>query len=245
MMAKLDEVITEISALLEMVEKLQPASDLHQKLVALSVNYEDWYSRSLNVIRQIIPERLDDFVVVYRNEKRKEITYLTYTISDYLFGVTIQKNSRDMFNPKSAYAMSLLRQMSILKAAYNAAPSVLRDITTVLRSELLDSDLDAARELLRAQHLRSAGVICGVVIEAHLKAVLQRRAIKISKKDPSIGDLNELAKKEGVYDVPMWRLIQRLADIRNLCGHSKDREPTKEEVEDLINGTDKVIKEVF
>jgi hypothetical protein len=56
--------------------------------------------------------------------------------------------------------------------------------------------------------------------------------------------LNEELKSHAAYDVPMWRLIQRLADIRNLCGHSKDREPTRSEVDDLIAGVEKVTKEL-
>ncbi len=48
-----------------------------------------------------------------------------------------------------------------------------------------------------------------------------------------------------VYDIVNWRFIQHLGDIRNLCDYNKDREPTKEEVEELINGTEKVIKTIF
>lgn len=40
-------------------------------------------------------------------------------------------------------------------------------------------------------------------------------------------------------------VIQHLGDIRNLCDHNKDREPTKEEVEELINGIDQIIKTNF
>jgi hypothetical protein len=45
--------------------------------------------------------------------------------------------------------------------------------------------------------------------------------------------------------LPTWRLIQRLGDIRNLSAHSKEREPTKDEIEDMIRGCEKLIAEVF
>lgn len=48
-----------------------------------------------------------------------------------------------------------------------------------------------------------------------------------------------------VIEVSIWRSIQRLGDIRNLCGHNKDREPLKDEVEELIYGTDKLTKTVY
>jgi hypothetical protein len=62
---------------------------------------------------------------------------------------------------------------------------------------------------------------------------------------PTISDFNELLKGGDVIDLVMWRFIQHLGDIRNLCDHGKDREPTKDEVLELIDGVDKVIKTVF
>ncbi len=36
-----------------------------------------------------------------------------------------------------------------------------------------------------------------------------------------------------------------LADIRNVCDHKKEKEPTEQQVTDLIDGTNKVLKTVF
>lgn len=69
--------------------------------------------------------------------------------------------------------------------------------------------------------------------------------LKVGKKNPVISDYNELFKSESVYDVPMWRFVQRLGDLRNLAVHQKEREPTKDEMQDLIDGTKKIIKTVF
>jgi hypothetical protein len=33
-----------------------------------------------------------------------------------------------------------------------------------------------------------------------------------------------------------------LADIRNACDHNKEKEPTAQQVADLIDGTDKILK---
>ena len=57
--------------------------------------------------------------------------------------------------------------------------------------------------------------------------------------------MNDTLKNATVIDVPVWRNLQRLADIRNLCSHAKDREPTRDEVEELISGAQKVIKTLF
>lgn len=58
-------------------------------------------------------------------------------------------------------------------------------------------------------------------------------------------DYNQKLKDEAIIDVPTWRHICLLGDIRNLCDHDKKQEPTAEQVNDLIVGTDKIIKTVF
>jgi len=67
----------------------------------------------------------------------------------------------------------------------------------------------------------------------------------VTKKNPVINDYSELLKANNVVDVATWRNIQRLADIRNMCDHHKNVEPTKENIEELIEGTDKMLKTIF
>lgn len=65
------------------------------------------------------------------------------------------------------------------------------------------------------------------------------------KKHPTISDLNDLLKNYDVLDIPTWRLIQRLGDLRNLCGHNRQREPNEAEVLELIEGVLKITKTLF
>ncbi|MFH0847251.1 MAG: hypothetical protein V1894_04260 [Chloroflexota bacterium] len=244
-MDKHGEILKEIAILFKEGIDLQIEGEPKKlNLAELSMKYESWYTKASNVIQQIVPERLEDFKSAYKLEKRKQVNYETYTISDYLMGLAVTWAGEPTFNTTQAYQTRLLRQISILKSAMSIAPSVLRDIRTILCTELLDNDVEAAKELAKANHLRSAGVVCGVVLETHLKSVNERLGITQKKKDPSISELNDSLKNANHYDIPTWRFIQRLADIRNLCGHSKEREPTSDEVKDLIAGTEKIIKEI-
>jgi hypothetical protein len=102
-----------------------------------------------------------------------------------------------------------------------------------------------AKELNNHKFTRAAGAVAGVVLERHLREVCQDRGFKFIKKNPTIADFNETLKSEGVIDVPTWRFVQHLADIRNLCDYSKDPEPTKEQVSDMIIGVERIIKSVF
>lgn len=93
--------------------------------------------------------------------------------------------------------------------------------------------------------MRAAGALAGVILERHLQRVAINHEIKISKKNPTISDLNDPLKVDGIYDIPTWRKIQLMADIRNLCSHQKDSEPNKEQVVELIEGVSTIIKSVF
>jgi hypothetical protein len=236
-MSKIQAALKEVARLLEQgPDLLSDGQADHVNLADFAVRYEDWYTRASLAVEVIAPDRLEDFRSAYRVDRRRDVSYDTYTISDYLTGMVVSRYGRPAFDTKSAFATKMLRQFAIVKAAASLAPSVLRDLRSTLQAELLDSDVAAARELAKAKHLRSAGVVCGVALEAHLSSVADRHNVKLLKKNPSIADWNEALKAASVIDVPTWRLIQRLADIRNLCGHKRDREPTASEVEDLIAG---------
>ena len=61
------------------------------KLPSFKSEYEAWYSLAMRVVKQLIPDRLPDFVHQYKVEKRKEIDFLTYGISDYMIGLTTKR----------------------------------------------------------------------------------------------------------------------------------------------------------
>jgi hypothetical protein len=194
--------------------------------------YQGWYTESLKVIRQLIPDRFTEFEQLYKCEgKRKGIDSTTYTIQDWLNGIRSGVNS---FNDKKYYddfaivSMRFRTQLSILKSVERRFESTLFDIRQLVQADLFDSEIDTARELVKHGFLRAGGAVAGVVLEKHLAQVAQNHGAKSQKKDPTISDFNDLLKKASVIDIPTWRQIQRLGDIRNLCDHNKQREPTKD-----------------
>jgi len=215
--------------------------------VANQFEYQNWYTKALAVIRQLMPERLNEFEALYKIEKRKDIDYSTYTISDYYLGVRVTRGiyKEEVVNPETAFVSKFLQQLAILKSVYTHLDSLLSDITGVLRADLFDNEIDAARSLLKAKHLRAAGTVAGVVLENHLSTVCDNHQIRIRKKNPTIADYNDSLKNDGILDVPTWRWIQRLGDIRNLCCHARDRDPITEEVQELIDGVAKATKTIF
>lgn len=133
----------------------------------------------------------------------------------------------------------------MLKAAKGTLESTLLDLKAVLQADLFDSEIETAGALLKAGYLRASGAICGVVIEKHLLHVCSIHNVPVRKKNPGISDLSQLLKDADITTIPQWRFIQHLADIRNICDHAKGREPKNEEITDLVEGSNKILKTVF
>lgn len=227
--------------------------DSLSKLPSLSGNYQKWYSESLAIINQLLPDRAGDFVDLYKKPKgtRKDITPDNYVIEDALIG--LETSREDYLEPggkkiiadrKSAFP-KFQQQLNILKSIEQRFESSLFDIKQLVQADLFDSELETARELNKNKYTRGAGAIAGVVLEKHLSQVCDNHNIKIAKKEPSISDFNDSLKNNSVIEVKDWRFIQHLGDIRNLCDHKKTKEPTQEDVEDLIIGVDKITKTIF
>ena len=218
-----------------------------KKLPSFTAEYQSWYSEALALIKQVLPDRLEDFISYYEYPRaRKNITAENYRIRDYLQGLSITRNlGRDVIVDGKAAIPIFIQQFNIVKAAKATLESSLIELTSLLQADLFDSEIDSARALAKSGFLRAAGAICGVVIEKHLKQVCNTYGVTIKKKNPVISDLNQALKDKNSISVPQWRFIQHLADIRNICDHDKGKEPDKNEIDDLISGTDKVLKTIF
>ena len=151
----------------------------------------------------------------------------------------------EVVNPLNAFFSKFGNQLSILESCLDRLDSILADIQGTLQAELFDDELSAAEDLMKKSHLRAAGALAGVTLERHLATVALNHAIKLAKKEPTISDFNDTFKNGGIYDVPTWRFIQRLGDIRNLSVHFKAREPTKDEIDEMLKGVQKVLKTIF
>lgn len=214
------------------------------KLPDFKSKYDSWYSEALVLVKQIIPDRYDDFIKQYKNEKRKEVDFLTYTVSDYLVGLRTTRGGQTVVD-QSAAIPKMQNQNSILASAEKRFESSLFDLQEVLQADIYDSELSAAKDLVKKGFVRASGAIAGVVLEKHLAHVCVAHNLNFRKKHPTISDYYELLKENNIIDTAKWRFIQHLGDIRNLCDHHKEREPSKEDVFELIEGVDKVIKTVF
>ena len=226
--------------------KLTPAK-LLEKYGRFADGYQSWYSEAKALVKQLLPDRLADFVRHYEKPKpRKDITFESYRIEDCLQGLKITRGyEKELVVDNTAAIPHFQQQIKIVQAVKGRFESSLFDIRQLVQADLFDSELEAGRELAKKGFLRAAGAVAGVVLEKHLVQVASNHSISGKKAHPSISDLNDALKSNGVYDVPEWRRVQRLGDIRNMCDHGKTREPTADEIQELIDGADKFVKTIF
>ncbi len=212
------------------------------------LEYQMWYSEAKVLVRQLFPDRLDDFIAHYEKPKaRKQLTAESYRISDCLIGLTVTGPGypKELIVGEDAAIPHFFQQLAIVIAVEKRFESSLFDIKELVQADLFDSELDAAKLLVKHSFLRAGGAIAGVVMEKHLLQVCENHGIKLRKKKPVIADFNDSLKDENVIDTPQWRFNQHLGDIRNLCVHNKDVEPKDEQVTDLIDGVMKLTKTLY
>jgi len=228
-------------------KKPDEISEIIKKLPSFKTSYQRWYSEALALLRQVLPDRVVDFARLYEKPKgRKELTYESYRIEDYLQSLRVTRGPlAEVVVDSNAGIPHFRQQLAIVEAAQARFESSLFDIRQLVQADLLDSELEAAEVLAKHKFVRAAGALAGVVLEHHLSQVCENRKLAIGKKNPTIADFNDALKAANVIDLPQWRFIQHLADIRNLCDHSRQPEPTIEQVEDLLAGVKKTIKTVF
>jgi len=243
-MTNLEKYKKDIDNLIKKGEKLLSILRTNEALIKFRKEYEIWYSESLSLIKIVLPNRAEDFEKYYYQKGEKCLKdYITYT-PPRSEGI---KFDLDYIPAKEVdYAKSLFEnQLGIVKSVKRKFESSLFDIKQLVQADLFDSEIDAARELNKKGFTRGAGAVAGVVLEGHLSQVCENHKIKVTKKNPTINDFNQLLKDNNVIEMKDWRFIQHLADLRNLCDHKKKKEPTKEDIEELINGVEKITKTIF
>lgn len=223
------------------------ADQIIARIPSFNKDYQIWYSEALVLIKQLLPDRLLDFISYYEKPKgRKNISFENYRIQDCLQGLTITKSltGEVIVGPEAAIP-HFHQQLAIVNSVKTRFECSLFDIRQLVQADLFDSELEAAQELNKHRFTRASGALAGVVLERHLKQICKDHDIKITKTNAGISFLNDTLKESDVIDIPQWRFVQHLGDIRNLCDHDKNVEPTLEQVDELISGTMKIIKTVF
>lgn len=214
-----------------------------KKIQPFPTAYQEWYSEAVTLVRQLMPDRLNDFIKLYEKPKaRKEVSAESYRIEDACQGLSASFAGVVRVDAKAASVL-LRQQVAIVNAIKRRFESSLFEIKQLVQADVFDDELDSARSLLKNGYTRAAGAVAGVVLEGHLKELAAKH--NLPKTAKTINPINIALKAADVIDLAQSRHIDFLGDIRNKCGHKNASEPTPGEVEDLIAGVEKVIKTIF
>jgi hypothetical protein len=246
-MSASEAIKQEFRNLRDLQKELLELVDDTNEVISFGTKYQRWYSRAYKLVQSLAPERLVEFTSYYLIDPKRKVTDPgNYVIQDYIKGIGARtnRNNEPLWDANNIIALRVVNQIQIIGSLSSRIDSVLQDVTGHLFAELQDSELLAAAQLKKAS-LRAAGALAGVVLERHLQRVAVNHSVAPNKRNPTIADLNDPLKQTGVYDMPTWRKIQLLADIRNICSHHKSVEPTSEQVDEMIAGVNSIIKSVF
>jgi len=224
------------------------SANTDKKEAEFVLNYQPWYTQAMKVVKVLAPDRYQEFCSYYEPDpRRKQIDVASYRIQDFFRGIRPVKRysiQEDSWEPRKIANAYILAQTLIARSLFSRIDGILADLESAIAHGVQDAEIESA-EALKKVSLRASGALAGVVLETHLQRVAAAHQVAIAKKDPTIGDLNEPLKKAGVYDIAVYRKIQLLADLRNICTHQKGRDPTPDQIDDLLNGVRSIIKSVF
>ena len=113
---------------------------------------------------------------------------------------------------------------------------VLVDMRGTLYGDVENHLLATVYTLSQHGHRRAAGALAGVLLEIHLAHVAAKYRVAMDSKSPDITMLNTALKRGGIYDGDIWRFIQRLGALRDVCVDSSRRAPTVDELTTFIHG---------
>ena len=85
-------------------------ADFLAALPQFKIDYEKWYSESLAVLRQLLPDRVANFISFYEKPKtRKVVSYGNYVIQDYMQDV-VRQNFDGTYIVSTSAALPQYRQ---------------------------------------------------------------------------------------------------------------------------------------
>jgi hypothetical protein len=226
-------------------ENIHEIANEHSK--KFSECYLSWFFTVSNCIKYLYPEKYNEFINCYYNisttEKRSPINY---KISNYLNNEQLSKiktiNYYDEYKRINIVYNCFNFQKLIVKAIIDNFDSVSFNYEKETYMTFQEENIDSVQELFDNDFLRAAGALCGVIIEKHLKTkLLPFDKDAFTSKKLTLQPLNEACKTNNIYTTTEFKKIIHLTDLRNLCDHKNTIGPTKEQVQELIDGTKWII----
>lgn len=216
---------------LEIDSFVAPLNTLHRDTIR---KYQSWYSMSLTLISDIIPEKVNEFTSLYEKQGYwggegvfDLVRFNRHFPADYKRN-SFTKDFRDKFEIQRSILLSIPDVFSIKEIR-------LREI---ISAAFVGKEIDEAEYLYDKQFYRCAGALAGVALEQHLRVLCDKYQLNYKQKD-TIEPLVRLLYDNKKIEIEEMKNIQHLASIRDLCAHPSEIEPKK--VKELIERVKKML----
>lgn len=220
--SKVDKLRERVSELARQGDEFLSKADAEDPdLGALNRRYERWFTEGQILVAANLRIRLEEFEGWYAGRNQ----FL-------LYGSVAQKRTLER---------AIQKQQGIIESIAIGIDARLLDLTALLTADLLGDELDQAREMHLAGHVRCAGVLAGVGLERHLKLLHQQAGLEYGPKDTA-QPLADRLRKAGHISVGAVKQVTAMADVRHRCAHPREQEPTSEEVAELIEDVERFSK---
>ncbi|MEZ9210539.1 hypothetical protein AB6E95_23900 [Vibrio splendidus] len=173
--------------------------------------YLEWKVKAKNLVVKVCGEKSQHFQEFLKSEE----------IGSYETNLNSYKRVKSVF----------------LAAKEDYEGGYLTSVKTLVQSEVFESELEQAEELLKSGYHLAAAVIAGVVLETGLRELSSRQEIAHGKLDK----MNAELAKAGVYNKLQQKRITALADIRNSAAHGKPEEFSKDDVKMMIRDVEQFL----
>jgi hypothetical protein len=208
--------------------------------------YQKWYSQAQLLVSNNLPSMAAEFKNLYYTPgKEKDSTADAYTyfgIRSYLRTIPEDwSQKQESFNRR--FRADLDQQRGILLAVPLIIEMRALEVAALVTADLVQGELNEARHLLDHGFIRASGAVAGVALESHLKLLCDQSNLPCLEKD-SIVSLSTNLRQNGFISLGDEKQCIAMADTRNKCDHKKKKDPTKGEVEELIDDVDRFTKRV-
>jgi hypothetical protein len=141
----------------------------------------------------------------------------------------------DMYTTNHEIFLRLKAVLLAAKEDYEGG--YLNKLKLLVQSEVFDSELEQASELLAAGYTTPAAVVAGVVLETGLREMCADNALEVG----SLNKMNADLAKAGVYNKLVQKQITALADIRNSAAHGQPEQFSKDDVTNMTKEVQRLL----
>ncbi|MGD1818938.1 MAG: hypothetical protein ACPKOI_03525 [Pleomorphochaeta sp.] len=218
------------------------------ELAKFKNDYLSWYYATSSCIKFLRPDKYKEFIDLFKDnrEKNTSLKSTNYKIENFIKNEELTDISNNLIQEEAKRIKITLNlfhyQQLMIKAIIDNFDSISFNYEKETYMTFQEENIDSVQELFDNDFLRAAGALCGVIIEKHLKTkLLPFDEDAFTSKKLTLEPLNQACKKNNIYTTTEFKRIIHLTDLRNLCDHKNTIGPTKEQVQELIDGTKWII----